>query len=117
MAIPIVGEKEIIGHRNPKRVVECSFCESPQKVGDLVKKGGMCLNCETPLCAYCGCSEMRGCVHEDFPNGEYTCGWQAQGVCSFCHYIIAEEMYLIATKRESVVRERYPEPPLIALPG
>jgi hypothetical protein len=111
--IPLVGQPaqaQPIGHGHLYRTINCSNCGAQQKAGAVLSNGGMCISCNTETCAFCGCTTLRACIHPDFPNGEYTCKWQAEGVCDFCHSIIAEEMYLVASGRAEIVRARYAEP-------
>jgi hypothetical protein len=43
-------------------------------------------------CDICGCNDFNACVRE-CSNGMLRCSWAAPGLCSFCYWKQAEEMY------------------------
>jgi len=110
-----LNELAAAGLQNPLRSISCSSCGIKQTVQFAVENNAHCGSCNDRLCVFCGCTEAAPCVHPGFPRGDYVCGWYDAGVCDFCHFILAEEAYLIATDRADQVAAKYPVSTLMAV--
>lgn len=79
-------------------VVLCTFCWARTDRRIIAEDGGGCPGCGHRICLGCGCTDETACVRRDVPDG-YPCGWSPllEGWCTFCSFIIIEQMYAEAT--------------------
>jgi hypothetical protein len=64
---------------------------------------GRCDGCQSPVCFGCGCTPERAC-EMDCGGQLLMCGWQAPGMCNFCYWILAAQLYAEATSFEQAGR-------------
>ena len=110
----MIGTKPYRGINDPERIITCRLCGQEQSVAEIVQNDAECTTCLAAICAYCGCSDERGCIHPSFPNGELNCEWKDQGLCNFCFQRLAEEQFYLATGQAPLIVPIAPvERPLI----
>ena len=57
---------------------------------------GFCDGCNERVCFTCGCTMWQPCEME-CADQLLMCGWKAPGMCNFCFWGLAAELYAEAT--------------------
>lgn len=95
------------GWETHERPIQCANCQQPCRVLDAAAEAGHCPRCKIALCVFCGCNDEMACLHPDFPGGEYRCEWASDGTCTFCHYVLVEELFWKETGQTDKIAKRY----------
>jgi hypothetical protein len=87
--------KPLVFHPMP---IPCRGCGTILQATYAEENGFACPHCRRPACYTCGCTEDRACSIE-IQGEPLACSWSLPGLCSFCAWRFAYEVYQEATGR------------------